>query len=365
MFNGSRNPVFVLGAGATKACGGPITNEILPLAFTPEFRERMKREDYLERIDSCLIRHFHLPVDPKDRLPDDYPSLTLMLSVLDLAIDQKRPFENTWDVAALAECRSALEYVIFSVLDLALERVRVDYYQQMMDALQVEIGAAPQVLSLNYDLMADNVLFGLADKHNARPDYGCDIQTEAYRAAPVHGRILKLHGSLNWLYCPSCQRLNIGMSESCKRRTTSHLVRQLFERHPLNTDFQCSSCRCDRCTTQLRPVLVTPSFAKQYTNPHLQSVWYEAERMLRNCDHVCFVGYSLPEDDIHVINLLRRGLAHLPTDRVTVVGKLDNADSMPTRRRYRSLFGPDIEWHCDGLAAWIESVTPGTVGAVA
>ena len=87
--------------------------------------------------------------------------------------------------------------------------------------------------------------------------------------------------------------------------------------------------------------------------------------MLRNCDHVCFVGYSLPEDDIHVINLLRRGLAHLPTDRVTVVGKLDNADSMPTRRRYRSLFGPDIEWHCDGLAAWIESVTPGTVGAVA
>jgi hypothetical protein len=365
VLNISKKPAFIFGAGATKACGGPITNEILPLAFTPEFRNRMKRNDYLERIDSCLIRHFHLPANPEERQPDDYPSLTLMLSVLDLAIDQKRPFEDTWDVASLAECRSALEYAIFSVLDLALERVQVDYYKRLLETFRDRIGAAPEVLSLNYDLMADNVLFGLADERNSRPDYGCDIQTEAYRTAPVHGRILKLHGSLNWLYCPSCQRLDIGMSESCGRRTTSHLVRQLVEHRPLDTSFQCASCTCDRCNTQLRPVLVTPSFAKQYTNPHLQSVWYQAERMLRNCDHVYFVGYSLPEDDIHVIHLLRRGLAHLPSNGITVVGKLDNDSSWPIRRRYKSLFGPDIEWHCDGLAAWLEAIAPEALAAKA
>ena len=78
--------------------------------------------------------------------------------------------------------------------------------------------------------------------------------------------------------------------------------------------------------------------------------------MLRNCDHVYFGGYSLPEDDIHVIHLLRRGLAHLPKDRITVVGKLDTEESAPTRRRYRSLFGPDIEWHVRGMADWLESL---------
>ena len=47
------NPcIFIFGAGATKACGGPLTNEILPGAFTagasadPE-ANALRGEDFL------------------------------------------------------------------------------------------------------------------------------------------------------------------------------------------------------------------------------------------------------------------------------------------------------------------------------
>ena len=32
----ARHPVIILGAGATKACGGPLTNEILPAVLIGE-----------------------------------------------------------------------------------------------------------------------------------------------------------------------------------------------------------------------------------------------------------------------------------------------------------------------------------------
>ena len=54
-----------------------------------------------------------------------------------------------------------------------------------------------------------------------------------------------------------------------------------------------------------------------------------------------FIGYSLPDDDIEVVHLLRRGLEGLDGRQITVVAR-DNDPRM--RRRYVSLFGPEIDW---------------------
>ena len=45
----------------------------------------------------------------------------------------------------------------------------------------------------------------------------------------------------------------------------------------------------------------------------------EAEQLLRSAERVVFIGYSLPEDDVEVVYLLKRSLAHLTADRITVV----------------------------------------------
>jgi len=46
--------------------------------------------------------------------------------------------------------------------------------------------------------------------------------------------------------------------------------------------------------------MVTPTSLKDYRNPHIASLWYQAERALRECDRAVFVGHRLPWDDLYV-----------------------------------------------------------------
>jgi hypothetical protein len=364
--------VFVFGAGATKACGGPLTAEILPYAFEPGFARKFKRTEHFDQLEACLIQHFHVPPAATVRRPDDYPPLPLLLSLLDLAIDQDRPLvfhtgpestQDHWSHERLAGARRAMEYVIFAVLNAHLRQVARNWYGELFDVIRHVRGPSePSVISLNYDVLLDNVLFNLAEVHgglDARPSYACDIRTDAYRnRTKEYGKLLKLHGSLNWLYCASCRRLDVGMSDSGRSGVTCRVLEELFDQHPLEEDYD-RSAPCQECGTPLRAVIITPTRAKDYRNPHIQGIWYQAERLLRRAEHVCFIGYSLPDDDLEVIDLLRRGLGHLSAECITVVDFVapdPNADTRrhPVLRRFESIFGAGIDWHTGGFGAWVE-----------
>jgi hypothetical protein len=110
----------------------------------------------------------------------------------------------------------------------------------------------------------------------------------------------------------------------------------------------------------MRAVMITPTQAKDYRNPHIQQIWYHAERTMRQADHACFVGYSLPDDDIQVIDLLRRGLGHLGSDNITVVQHDERSRALqddPVGRRYRSIFGAGVDWQPIGFMAWLQSLS--------
>jgi NAD-dependent SIR2 family protein deacetylase len=185
------------------------------------------------------------------------------------------------------------------------------------------------------------------------PAYHCAISSDFYRNEAAHfGVLLKLHGSLNWLYCKTCHRLEIGASESRKYlKVLSRLVGPSLEQ-----SYMTDSGACPTCQRKLRPLLIAPTHLKDYRNPHLAQVWYEAERALRETARVVFIGYSLPEDDVEVIYMLKRSMAHLPPGQITVVGydpTMPLLDAHPVGRRYRTLFGDGIDWHPEGLDAWL------------
>jgi hypothetical protein len=363
-----QRPVFIFGAGATAACGGPLTGEILPAAFKDAVWDRLDRKDLGNLVDDCLVQHFHVPRDRIKRKNEDYPPLPLLLSLLDHAIDQDRPLvfgppekRDHWDRERLTGSRAAIEYLIFAVLDDHLRTVRHNWYEDMFAELRrVHPNPEPRVISLNYDILLDNVLFRIAALRPgppARPSYCCDIQTDVYRAREAeYGQILKLHGSLNWLYCACCRRLDIAMSDCGRTAVTCEVLDEIHQRNSLDTHYAGHAKPCPDCQTPLRPVMITPTRAKDYRNPHIQAIWYQAERMMREADSACFIGYSLPDDDIEVIDLLRRGLGHLPSDRVIVVEYDKKSRSLgknPVGRRYRSLFGSQIHWHAGGFGSWI------------
>jgi NAD-dependent SIR2 family protein deacetylase len=368
-----RETVVVLGAGASAACGTPVTNEILWRALCDgDVLQKLeaveaRRED-VEHVRACLTEQFHVPENGARSF--EFPSLTLLLSILDLSIDRNRPLAASRTHPSglsreeLAKARNGIEYMIFGVLDYFLGKADRSHVQRALLSHPEIVGTdGPQVISLNYEIIADTVMCGLAQRNageRSRLDYVCDVSTQTYRDRDPYGTLLKLHGSLNWLYCPGCQALQVGMSANGKDIADSSVLKALYEYRALDEHYICSkhscrACQCEYCETPLRPVMITPSFVKDYRNPHIQRVWYEAERLLRQCRRAYIVGYSLPDDDLEVIHLLRRGLQGCDPSRITVVTKDPDAAMY---RRYVSLFGPGIDWQHGGFEKWMAEAGP-------
>jgi hypothetical protein len=86
-------PVLVFSAGATKDCGGPLTNEILAEAFKSD-PSLLQQQEALALLQQFLDENFPM-LSPRGEARD-YPSLPLALSRLDTTIDRKQPFGPNW-----------------------------------------------------------------------------------------------------------------------------------------------------------------------------------------------------------------------------------------------------------------------------
>jgi hypothetical protein len=382
----NEKPVIIFGAGATKACGGPLTDEILPAALNGEMQDDDRttlvedREELLYLTHEFLRDCFNVPVDGGRVDKEDCPSLPMVLSMLHRSIELGLPI-GAWQGDHLIKAKRAIEYAIFAVIEAALRRIRQDrrFYHRLLELLyknDVEpLDVEPLVVSLNYDVIVDNAMFSLSP---LPPDYCVDIATHEYaefRAGGTFGRLLKIHGSLNWLYCERCKRLDLFVSEGFRGLRTAKALDELYAYVPFDDAYSCrgTPCRNPYCDGFVSPILITPTYVKDYENPHVERVWAEAELAMKEADRAVIIGYSLPTDDVEVAMLLKRGLEHLPRDRITVVEYVDGdiykpKDSRtplgqhPVGQRFRSLFGAGLDWHTIGFEGWIKELRPHAIG---
>lgn len=346
------NTVVIFGAGATKACGGPLTNEIIARGFDNAYN--IDREDFLATLKKFIDQNFF------SSQPDSFPPLPLLISFIDTAIDRNHALGPNWGRADLIRAREALDYVIFAVLEHDLKVLPHNYYRDLYDYLYANEGALPVTISLNYDIIADNAISGW-NEHNRDdrkpfPDYMCDIMTDAYRDKKGVGQLLKLHGSLNWLYCPSCNRLDVGISRSGSR--FAKVLADLYQEENLEERLSCHGRPCRSCNSEVQPVMISPTYFKDYRNPHISRIWYEADQVLRKAGRVIIIGYSLPDDDLDVLYLLKRGLSHLQPEQIHVVEYDSGGRSLelhPVGQRYLTLFGPDINWYTNGFEGFLDN----------
>jgi hypothetical protein len=277
---------------------------------------------------------------------------------------------GTWQGDSLIKARRAIEYSVFAVIEAALRRIPANrhFHRALLEPLYRR-DVQPSVVSLNYDVIVDNAMFSLSDDCQGQrpPDYAVSIATQRYAgfcASGTFGRLLKIHGSLNWLYCPRCSRLDLFVSEGMR---TAKALNELYDSVPFNDAYSCRGTPCrngPQCDGFVSPILITPTYVKDYENPHIKAVWTAAERAMGEADRAVIIGYSLPTDDVEVAMLLKRGLNHLDRNRITVIeyveGDLDKSaaqrttlEQHPTGQRFRSLFGGGLDWHTTGFGGWL------------
>ena len=97
---------------------------------------------------------------------------------------------------------------------------------------------------------------------------------------------------------------------------------------------------CERDHALQRPLIIPPTWQKNYDNPHLAAIWLKAEELLGDTERILFVGYSLPESDVSIRYLLKKSLFRCKyKPEIAVVTEKGKDESSEEYKRYRRLFG--------------------------
>ncbi|TET77633.1 hypothetical protein E3J38_09690 [candidate division TA06 bacterium] len=295
------NVVF-LGGGASASEGAPPQDKLFRDYFN--FRGRCGNQDTTspgmdDRIGHFFKSFFGIDVRRVDLDAVTFPTFEEALGMTELALDREESFKGFGMTPARPDLQRLREDLIFLIAIILKEKLSGEskHHIQLVDRLDRENRLLRTgFISLNYDILVDNALMEPHPRYYL--DYGIEytnydfLQSHPwYWERPIPEKsvtLCKLHGSLNWLYCPTCITLTLTPKE--KRVATL-----IDKPHP-----------CDACGTDTVPIIIPPTFFKVMSNFYLQQVWRKAENLLHQAARIIFCGYSFPDADIHVKYLLKR-----------------------------------------------------------
>jgi hypothetical protein len=181
------------------------------------------------------------------------------------------------------------------------------------------------VITFNHDLVIENEIYRrarLRDRWCIDHGYGTLgpslVVTAPTASVPVfHShdagdcdhtrpiRLLKLHGSLNWVVRINSGRPSVGFMSGNLANRSIYLI---TKRQLLGRDMMVRR-GSGRTRWQTWPIVVPPVYAKAPLRSAIQSVWTDARQALEQADRVVFYGYSLPAIDVEAEKLFERAFA--------------------------------------------------------
>ncbi len=349
--------IYLLGAGASFVHGAPLTNQILPYALN---NFPASADTRLQTVRDLLLDVFAFEALPKLK-EDSYPSLVDVLSVIDMAIDRHEDLARGYNQERLNEVRRALDYAIFKALEHSLgpatarKRRRSEATPRLVSKLN---RATSVIISFNYDVIINVALtrrfnrnvrkFDAADAERLSDvgqlgvDYGIEFANiDRYAIGEEPFKLLKLHGSFNWLW----SRITGNVYFGGFRKSIGDIL-------DLNHYYEQELEYSGEPAKDLEPILITPTHLKDLRNVHLGMLWRKAEQALREARRVTFIGYSLPPDDLHIKFLLKRAFEtrrHPKRPSITVVDSAEGRKRTQVQKNYERFFGSDIRYYRHGF----------------
>ncbi|MBU1043348.1 MAG: SIR2 family protein [Candidatus Omnitrophica bacterium] len=208
------------------------------------------------------------------------------------------------------------------------------------------------IISTNYDIVLDNALLEISNTNYGfrvrKPIFPVSYSDGTLRAghSPLisinQGKIklLKIHGSLNWLYCPRCNEVDVTLAE----KGISYLGKEYR-----------LLCSNTNCTSEYEPLIVTPTRFKMYENRILREIWAMARELISKAEEIVFIGYSLPEADTELKCLLLYGLNEaVQKPKITFVDQPEGSKDIES---YKKLFGT-VQYLPVGFVEYVNRMLP-------
>ncbi len=314
--------VILLGAGASKSEGAPLQKELFKSFFdyirvNPSWHSK----DYAKEVTTIkdfFYNFWGIRINDTSLNDEDFPTFEECLGVLDTALARNQSFRDN-DKQAIRNIRNSLVFLIAKILDEKLGPGQ--FHRRLIDRLHNQSRLRQTAfISLNYDILIDNALIAQYPEHHL--DYRIEFvnyEREYDFLKPDPDRavsLIKIHGSLNWLYCPTC-----GALERKEHKATT----AFYKPEP-----------CSDCHTYMEPIIIPPSFYKEFSNPFTQQILYAADLAFRRANRVFICGYSFPDADLHVKYLLKRAEQYQGKTPEIIVIDIDRSNDF--KNRFRRFF---------------------------
>ena len=312
------NDVYVFGAGATKALGGPLSGEFLSLGFyalcaqdlvkvpADSFYKVARLIDtlYGSNVESEVREAASKRIGIRPDLPDGI-TIEELLTFVELGIENHDSWMD-FDVYKLA-----LQDFIFETLEWSIFPGRYGHngivtvttsgpckenpnVYDLFITSRIDRCARNCFISFNYEDFLDRALwfpqppvcadYSMPFMHVEWPQYDRMLR-EGF--SPERADLLKLHGSLNWAKCKKCG----------------------FQLFPYTTYRRIFSLPCVQCSASLSPVLVPPTLRKKLKEYGIGHLWDKADQAISAADNITIIGYSFPDADIEAKWLFKRAVA--------------------------------------------------------
>ena len=341
--------VYILGAGFSIPAGIPAQGELLSVISGYNLIDN----DLIEvraKLFSFIEDVFGLNEEQAKSLAleDIYTPLHQSIS--------RNEYLKSYSPEELKTVENNLNRLVAHVIDNGKEGhlKGISYIEEFASHLLAAKQQAPtvdrfSVISLNWDILLDKNLFRKMGTHEV-VDYGCHCtgidngnQMVPAVAASERGlivqKLLKPHGSLNWVTCPKCQRVFVNKTEKAGIKA--------FE--------GTATCRfCDG--VKLNAALLLPTFQKDMAKFHFQHIWNQCSRELSKATKLVFIGYSFPLADFDFRSLITK---HVGDVEVDVVLYSPDGQETAEGQRYRDYFGDKISnIHYDGVDEYVQHLEP-------
>lgn len=343
--------LLILGAGFSVNAGLPIASDFTRrLIDTDALKETGPSAAQIQFLRKFVSEIFN---EGGKSTAAHWPELEDIFTMVDLSANTGHNLGPNWSASELRVVRRAILVRMIRMLSqryAAAERTAEPAWDRL-DRFFVEFNASTSaVLSMNWDVVFEKGISRAQGISNV--EYGCGALSYTFRgrrlvrrSAASGGdlRILKPHGSVNWLYCDACRETfwvppdqTEKVARTLFRERDWSVIREKTESASMATVYDAVCPRCRGASLGTR--FATFSYRKALDFPMHAASWRTAERYLKGAQEWIFIGYSMPPADFEFKHLLKRvQLSEKTRPRITLI--TGGRGATDTIERFRKFFG--------------------------
>ena len=305
---------FLLGAGASAPSGIPTVDKLLSELW--KRAKKIGREDLDRLAQWCNDRGI---TNIEDLLTSAYisnfsarnPNITALLDYFIFSggrelseeeeyIFRRRRITRTAeiDVSSISFLQDTLQTLFGLLTSTMISASPNPTHEAIVDFIKEHPNTS--IITTNYDGCMDEAL--LKEKLPLKGTIRGENEDN-----PEAVRLIKMHGSINWTYCESCQDV---------REFDLLELKEIYDIDKLSYPVLGI---CKKCGGLRRPLLVPPLSFKFLMFPNLIDIWNSARQSIEEADYLIVVGYSFSEADTYITKIISRSMTMKNTQKMIIV----------------------------------------------